>query len=753
MYYNADKTVTYDGEWENGLRSGYGIMKYASGNYYEGNWSKDKKNGVGVMIWKDVDEIYTGEWKDDRCEGFGEHLWGHGATSTSGGNWKYCNLYRGEWKGGIRAGRGSFFYSDGSQYTGDWANNLKEGEGTFIQTNGKIHRGLFAKDRSVSGEAARATDNVCVQIHLHIEDVIDIHPHPYSDTKDGISPQTPQELKASLEKLLLRFHTQMKTIYKRYTEVSHKRRHREQSVCPADATLVEKAIFKARNIHKRINCMSMRQLKQFAREMGVINNISYTASDVTNCFKRMKYSRRILAKRASVALALQKTTEKYAKISAEQRKVEIQAIVDKIADIDQLISADITNHEQVATWREEITALKNEMQSLETKPYSLSSEELNERDSIRESVKDIDPYLYFEDFLHESSGGDPLDDLRQPLTESDFYEMIVRIIADASVRDEYVLESSSSPRSTPCIYDAVFKFLSVKVLPYYNELHNKQKHECFSEWSKLFHEDHMEKALAENEEALQKIWSNVTKLEGGSSSCTVNGLLTYMKSLQPKYVINEATEWAILRELEILPTPPTITNADEILPPPAPEEPAEGGENPEQAEGAAIETDDGKKAENEDEEVKAEETPPPPPPYRARMFNVVPTRADLASKYFDASVLNLTVEFDGFVEFFCKLINSELWRSVHERRILEDIESIEKSRTAAEELAGAADAEDSAEEAAPSDKLGAEGTQEESLQLELPVVPQHLLEKRENAFDGKELAGIVSVLLKHEFGQ
>ena len=82
MIYNVDKTVVYTGSWLTGMRHGYGVMRYNSGNHYEGYWEKDKKCGRGVMVWKDSDEVYIGEWKDDKCEGEGEHIWGEGKYKT-----------------------------------------------------------------------------------------------------------------------------------------------------------------------------------------------------------------------------------------------------------------------------------------------------------------------------------------------------------------------------------------------------------------------------------------------------------------------------------------------------------------------------------------------------------------------------------------------------------------------------------------------------------------------------------------------
>ena len=116
LSYNQDKTILYTGSWELGLRSGYGQMKYASGNVYEGHWKADRKCGRGAMSWKSVDEFYVGDWCDDKPNGFGEHIWAdNGSRSMTK---QMCNMYRGEWQNGVRNGQGTFFYSNGSQYSG-----------------------------------------------------------------------------------------------------------------------------------------------------------------------------------------------------------------------------------------------------------------------------------------------------------------------------------------------------------------------------------------------------------------------------------------------------------------------------------------------------------------------------------------------------------------------------------------------------------------------------------------------------------
>jgi hypothetical protein len=120
-------------------------------------------------------------------------------------------MYRGEWKAGVRCGHGTFFYADGSQYTGLWKDNMKDGEGTFLGTNGSIYRGMFLKDHYVDPSTERATDNVSVQVKLNISDVYQRFPGSLDK-----SPAWQQSSTREIEKLLLRYRTQTKNLYRRY---------------------------------------------------------------------------------------------------------------------------------------------------------------------------------------------------------------------------------------------------------------------------------------------------------------------------------------------------------------------------------------------------------------------------------------------------------------------------------------------------------------------------------------------------------
>ena len=51
--------ATYEGEWMNGERDGYGIQQWADGSRYEGEWRNGKANGEGKLYHADGD-IYEG---------------------------------------------------------------------------------------------------------------------------------------------------------------------------------------------------------------------------------------------------------------------------------------------------------------------------------------------------------------------------------------------------------------------------------------------------------------------------------------------------------------------------------------------------------------------------------------------------------------------------------------------------------------------------------------------------------------------
>jgi len=127
------------------MKQGQGKMTYQTGNYYEGNWDSNKRNGHGTMWWVTSNEKYSGNWVDNMQSGFGTHIW----LDTSSSNKLLRNRYVGYWSNGLRHGKGTFYYSNGSKYEGDWHENFKHGRGLFTFEDGTAYDGPFEKDRMI----------------------------------------------------------------------------------------------------------------------------------------------------------------------------------------------------------------------------------------------------------------------------------------------------------------------------------------------------------------------------------------------------------------------------------------------------------------------------------------------------------------------------------------------------------------------------------------------------------------------------
>ncbi len=67
----------YDGEYKRAFLGfskvfhGTGTFTFTDGSLYTGRWEDGKRSGHGVMKWPNGQE-YDGEWKDDQCHGSGK---------------------------------------------------------------------------------------------------------------------------------------------------------------------------------------------------------------------------------------------------------------------------------------------------------------------------------------------------------------------------------------------------------------------------------------------------------------------------------------------------------------------------------------------------------------------------------------------------------------------------------------------------------------------------------------------------------
>lgn len=57
-------------------------------------------------------------------------------------------VYEGQWKNGMRHGRGKAVWKDGSIYEGYWADDMANGKGRMIHKNGDIYEGDWRDDKA-----------------------------------------------------------------------------------------------------------------------------------------------------------------------------------------------------------------------------------------------------------------------------------------------------------------------------------------------------------------------------------------------------------------------------------------------------------------------------------------------------------------------------------------------------------------------------------------------------------------------------
>ena len=172
----------YDGEWKQGKRCGQGKMTWTNGNVYEGAWADGKRSGHGVLRCADG-SVQEGEWVgdllrekkeilyedgsryfgmvlDDEPHGSGTMNyavddewkrksytgeWKNGLRHGKGRlEWAFGDVYDGDWVDGQMSGKGNYQYADGRRYTGDWKDGKQHGRGIFRDAKGMVFDGPFA---------------------------------------------------------------------------------------------------------------------------------------------------------------------------------------------------------------------------------------------------------------------------------------------------------------------------------------------------------------------------------------------------------------------------------------------------------------------------------------------------------------------------------------------------------------------------------------------------------------------------------
>ena len=92
-------------------------------------WIKSWKRNRILFKWK---KKYEGDYINDGYEGNGKYIGENG------------ECYIGQWKNGLKHGKGTIYYSNGKiKYEGDYINDKYEGNGKYIYDNDEYYIGEF----------------------------------------------------------------------------------------------------------------------------------------------------------------------------------------------------------------------------------------------------------------------------------------------------------------------------------------------------------------------------------------------------------------------------------------------------------------------------------------------------------------------------------------------------------------------------------------------------------------------------------
>ena len=117
-YYSKiiEEQSSYEGEWKNGMRDGFGILCWGDESKFIGNFVENEVVGYGKLYHKDGD-YYKGMWNNFQANGIGKYRTKHKA------------YYKGYWLNDKQDKFGMEKWPKGSNFIGDYKNGNKNGIG------------------------------------------------------------------------------------------------------------------------------------------------------------------------------------------------------------------------------------------------------------------------------------------------------------------------------------------------------------------------------------------------------------------------------------------------------------------------------------------------------------------------------------------------------------------------------------------------------------------------------------------------
>ncbi|MBK8953966.1 MAG: caspase family protein [Saprospiraceae bacterium] len=109
---------------------GFGTMSYADGSRYTGEFRSGLREGKGIYYYQNQNK-YLGEWQKDARHGEGKMEFANG------------DVYTGQFNRNFMEGKGTMEFGRGDKYFGDWKSNKPHGKGSYYFKTGERYEGDF----------------------------------------------------------------------------------------------------------------------------------------------------------------------------------------------------------------------------------------------------------------------------------------------------------------------------------------------------------------------------------------------------------------------------------------------------------------------------------------------------------------------------------------------------------------------------------------------------------------------------------
>ncbi len=147
------KEGIYQGEVENGMANGYGLIKFFNGDIYIGEMKNNHMTGIGAK--STASYITLGNFESGKRQG---HCCTVEKRKIITGIYGYYGIfipeyYIGNYSNDVKSGYGTYLYRNDDAYDGNFQNNLPNGKGAYSHhSNAPDGDGYFAEGNFINGK-------------------------------------------------------------------------------------------------------------------------------------------------------------------------------------------------------------------------------------------------------------------------------------------------------------------------------------------------------------------------------------------------------------------------------------------------------------------------------------------------------------------------------------------------------------------------------------------------------------------------